>query len=147
MESGRPAAAGAPPEGSGELGRRARVAKRNLNPRPWLVVHGAEHGLVHPAEPQAFPEFEGHHLSVGELALLAPGAEGVALIKPQFEVGRGQVGKGGVVRDPGQHMAVVERVLKPKRNDRTPIVTVVVPGEIANQVRGIMPREEAGSDA
>jgi len=43
------------------------------------------------------------------LALLAPGAEIVALIKPQFEVGRGQVGKGGVVRDPGQHAAVVDR--------------------------------------
>jgi 23S rRNA (cytidine1920-2'-O)/16S rRNA (cytidine1409-2'-O)-methyltransferase len=44
------------------------------------------------------------------LALLAPGAELVALVKPQFEVGKGQVGKGGVVRDPGQHAAAVERV-------------------------------------
>ncbi len=44
------------------------------------------------------------------LALLPAGGEVVALIKPQFEVGRGQVGKGGVVRDPGQHEAVVERV-------------------------------------
>lgn len=40
------------------------------------------------------------------LALLAPAAEVVALIKPQFEVGRGQVGKGGVVRDPERHTAV-----------------------------------------
>jgi 23S rRNA (cytidine1920-2'-O)/16S rRNA (cytidine1409-2'-O)-methyltransferase len=31
--------------------------------------------------------------------LLAPGASGVALIKPQFEAGRKHVGKGGVVRD------------------------------------------------
>jgi len=44
------------------------------------------------------------------LALLAAGAELVALIKPQFEVGKGQVGKGGVVRDPGQHAAAIERV-------------------------------------
>ncbi len=29
-----------------------------------------------------------------------------ALIKPQFEVGKGQVGKGGVVRDPDLHQAV-----------------------------------------
>ena len=33
-------------------------------------------------------------------ACLAPGADIVALVKPQFEVGRGQIGKGGVVRDP-----------------------------------------------
>lgn len=44
------------------------------------------------------------------LALLRPGSEVVALIKPQFEVGRGQVGKGGVVRDPAQHAEVVERI-------------------------------------
>jgi 23S rRNA (cytidine1920-2'-O)/16S rRNA (cytidine1409-2'-O)-methyltransferase len=44
------------------------------------------------------------------LALLVPEAELIALIKPQFEVGKGQVGKGGVVRDPGQHAAVVEQV-------------------------------------
>jgi 23S rRNA (cytidine1920-2'-O)/16S rRNA (cytidine1409-2'-O)-methyltransferase len=35
-------------------------------------------------------------------ACLAPGAEIVALVKPQFEVGRGRVGKGGIVRDPEQ---------------------------------------------
>ena len=44
------------------------------------------------------------------LALLAPDAEVLALIKPQFEVGKGQVGKGGVVRDAEQHAAVVERI-------------------------------------
>jgi 23S rRNA (cytidine1920-2'-O)/16S rRNA (cytidine1409-2'-O)-methyltransferase len=44
------------------------------------------------------------------LALLDEQAEVVALIKPQFEVGRGAVGKGGVVRDAGQHEAVVERI-------------------------------------
>jgi 23S rRNA (cytidine1920-2'-O)/16S rRNA (cytidine1409-2'-O)-methyltransferase len=35
----------------------------------------------------------------------------LALIKPQFEVGKGQVGKGGIVRDPQQHRAVVERIV------------------------------------
>ena len=44
------------------------------------------------------------------LALLVPDAEIIALIKPQFEVGKGLVGKGGVVRDPAQHESVVERV-------------------------------------
>lgn len=44
------------------------------------------------------------------LALLTQDAEVVALIKPQFEVGRGQVGKGGVVRDPRQHDEVITRI-------------------------------------
>ena len=44
------------------------------------------------------------------LALCAPGAWAVALIKPQFEAGPGQVGKGGVVRDPAIHRAVCTRV-------------------------------------
>lgn len=44
------------------------------------------------------------------LALAAPRAWLVALIKPQFEVGPGEVGKGGVVRDPALHAAVCERI-------------------------------------
>jgi 23S rRNA (cytidine1920-2'-O)/16S rRNA (cytidine1409-2'-O)-methyltransferase len=42
--------------------------------------------------------------------LLEPGADVIALIKPQFEVGKGQVGKGGVVRSPADHQRVVEEV-------------------------------------
>ncbi len=44
------------------------------------------------------------------LALVAPGARLIALIKPQFEVGKGRVGKGGVVRDPALHHEVCERI-------------------------------------
>lgn len=44
------------------------------------------------------------------LALAKPGAWAVALIKPQFEVGPGQVGKGGVVRDPALHAEVCARI-------------------------------------
>lgn len=42
---------------------------------------------------------------------LKPGGRVVALIKPQFEAGRREVGKGGVVRDPQVHRRVLERVL------------------------------------
>lgn len=42
--------------------------------------------------------------------LLKPNARMVVLIKPQFEVGKGQVGKGGIVRDPEQHARVIEDV-------------------------------------
>jgi 23S rRNA (cytidine1920-2'-O)/16S rRNA (cytidine1409-2'-O)-methyltransferase len=44
-------------------------------------------------------------------ALIAPDAWIVALIKPQFEAGPEQIGKGGVVRDPRIHRAVLQRVL------------------------------------
>lgn len=43
-------------------------------------------------------------------ALLREDGEMVILVKPQFEVGRGQVGKGGIVRDPALHQAACERV-------------------------------------
>jgi 23S rRNA (cytidine1920-2'-O)/16S rRNA (cytidine1409-2'-O)-methyltransferase len=44
------------------------------------------------------------------LALVGPGAHLIALIKPQFEVGKERVGKGGVVRDPALHAAVCQTI-------------------------------------
>jgi len=44
------------------------------------------------------------------LALLKRPAEVVALVKPQFEVGKGAVGKGGIVRDPKLHDEVLQRM-------------------------------------
>ncbi|WP_193369957.1 TlyA family RNA methyltransferase [Pelagibius marinus] len=44
------------------------------------------------------------------LALTAPGAVMAVLIKPQFEVGKERVGKGGVVRDPALHEEVCARI-------------------------------------
>lgn len=43
---------------------------------------------------------------VGEL--IKAGGRVLALIKPQFEVGRGEVGKGGIVKDPEKHKAVID---------------------------------------
>ena len=42
--------------------------------------------------------------------LLAPVHEIIALIKPQFEVGKGKVGKGGVVRSPEERMRVISQI-------------------------------------
>ncbi len=42
--------------------------------------------------------------------VLAPGADVVALVKPQFEAGRDEVGRGGLVKDPAVHEAVLARV-------------------------------------
>jgi 23S rRNA (cytidine1920-2'-O)/16S rRNA (cytidine1409-2'-O)-methyltransferase len=44
------------------------------------------------------------------LPLLMANGEIIALVKPQFEVGKGEVGKGGIVRDDKQHQAVLEHI-------------------------------------
>ena len=44
--------------------------------------------------------------------LLRPAGQMVILIKPQFEAGRGLVGKGGIVRDPEVHQSVCEKVTR-----------------------------------
>jgi 23S rRNA (cytidine1920-2'-O)/16S rRNA (cytidine1409-2'-O)-methyltransferase len=43
---------------------------------------------------------------------LLPGADVVALVKPQFEAGRQEVKKGGLVTDPAVHEAVIERATR-----------------------------------
>ncbi len=45
--------------------------------------------------------------------LRQPAGRLVILVKPQFEVGKGQVGKGGIVRDPAQHQESCDKVRKP----------------------------------
>lgn len=59
------------------------------------------------------------------LALLSDAPEGVVLIKPQFEAGRGQVGKGGVVRDEEVHQQVIEDVLECARGLGFPQTDVI----------------------
>jgi 23S rRNA (cytidine1920-2'-O)/16S rRNA (cytidine1409-2'-O)-methyltransferase len=44
------------------------------------------------------------------IPLLASRADLIVLVKPQFEVGKGQVGKGGIVRDPAQHQEAIAKV-------------------------------------
>jgi len=44
------------------------------------------------------------------VSMVREGGEVVALLKPQFEVGKGEVGKGGVVRDTRKHQQVLERI-------------------------------------
>jgi len=50
-------------------------------------------------------------LLLGPVFAAAPGLnEAVILVKPQFEAGRGHVGKGGIVRDPEAHQLAIDRV-------------------------------------
>ncbi len=48
-------------------------------------------------------------------AILKPRGEAVLLVKPQFEVGKGEVGKGGVVRDDAKRRAALESVKEAAR--------------------------------
>ena len=64
-------------------------------------------------------------------AFLAPGADVVPLVKPQFEVGRGKVGKGGVVRDETLRREAVREVTSVARE-----LGYAVLGESESRVRG-----------
>lgn len=74
---------------------------------------------MEPAWYQEVPDFASIDVSFISLRLILPplfqclAEDGgvVALIKPQFEAGRAEVGKNGVVRDPEVHAAVIERML------------------------------------
>ena len=48
-------------------------------------------------------------------SILAPGADAVVLVKPQFEVGRGQVGRGGIVKDHALHQGALRSVAEVAR--------------------------------
>jgi len=67
------------------------------------------------------------------LRFLNPGAGIVALIKPQFEVGKGQVGKGGIVRDEDARSAAVEKI-------RTAFQSAGL------DIRGVIPSPITGQD-
>jgi 23S rRNA (cytidine1920-2'-O)/16S rRNA (cytidine1409-2'-O)-methyltransferase len=45
------------------------------------------------------------------LALMEPGGDALVMVKPQFEAGKGEVGKGGVVRDAEIHRRVLREVI------------------------------------
>jgi 23S rRNA (cytidine1920-2'-O)/16S rRNA (cytidine1409-2'-O)-methyltransferase len=48
-------------------------------------------------------------------AILRPGGQAILLVKPQFEVGKGEVGKGGVVRDDEKRRATLQAVTEAAR--------------------------------
>ena len=64
------------------------------------------------------------------LELGKPNASLIALIKPQFEVGKGEVGKGGVVREPDLHRKVCEDVRLWLENEQGWHVLGVTPSPI-----------------
>ena len=67
--------------------------------------------------------------------LLQPDGALVILVKPQFEVGRNQVGRGGIVRDPALHEAVCSKVEDATRmlGFRTDLMESPLPGAEGNK--------------
>jgi 23S rRNA (cytidine1920-2'-O)/16S rRNA (cytidine1409-2'-O)-methyltransferase len=57
--------------------------------------------------------------------LIVPGGAIVTLIKPQFEVGRGEVGGGGIVRDPAKRERVIEEVNQAARELGLEVIKVM----------------------
>lgn len=55
----------------------------------------------------------------------------ITLIKPQFEVGKGEVGKGGIVKDPAQHQRVIDEV-----NSAAEVLGLKVSGVIESPIHG-----------
>lgn len=69
------------------------------------------------------------------VTVLREGGEMVILVKPQFEAGRGQVGKGGIVRDPGVRLAArakVEETVK-RLGFQSDTIECPVPGAEGNR--------------
>ena len=86
-----------------------------LRQDPRVVVHEQTNARFltseHVPEPVAVVVCDASFISLAKvleapLTLAKPGAKLVALVKPQFEAGREEVGKGGVVRDPNVHQRV-----------------------------------------
>lgn len=71
------------------------------------------------------------HLLPPLRAFLVPGADVLALVKPQFEVGRRWVGKGGVVRDEEHRRGAVRAVANAARE-----AGYIVAGEVESRVKG-----------
>jgi 23S rRNA (cytidine1920-2'-O)/16S rRNA (cytidine1409-2'-O)-methyltransferase len=63
--------------------------------------------------------------------LLSESGRMIVLIKPQFEVGRGEVGRGGIVRDPEKHSRVIEEV-----NNSAKSIGLEVSGVMESPIKG-----------
>ncbi len=87
-------------------------------------------------EPCSLATVDVSFISVGKVlpavrSVLAPEAEAVVLVKPQFEVGRGQVGRGGIVKDPERHLQALRDVAAAAQAEAAFAVAGACPSPIA----------------
>ena len=115
-----------------------------LRTDPRVVVHeGVNARYIEPAtlgEPVDLAVCDVSFISVTLILpmlppLLQPDGALVILVKPQFEVGRNQVGRGGIVRDPALHEAVCSKVEDAARmlGFRTDLMESPLPGAEGNK--------------
>jgi len=98
--------------GYGQLDWKLRSDERVINLERTNIRHLKRSSL---ADTPALAVIDASFISLEKvlpptLQLLTEDARIIALIKPQFEVGRGEVGKGGVVRDQAKHDQVIEKI-------------------------------------
>lgn len=96
--------------GYGQLAWTLRCDKRVVNMERTNIRHVTAEQLQ---EPVAFFSVDVSFISLKHIfpvaaAITAPEAEGVCLVKPQFEAGKEKVGKKGVVREAATHREVIE---------------------------------------
>lgn len=99
-----------------DVGYGQMAEKLRLDPRVVVMDRQNVRTITELPEPVSIVSidvsFIGLHLVLpAARAVLDPGGEIVALVKPQFEAGRADVGKGGVVRDPAVHQRVLREVV------------------------------------
>jgi 23S rRNA (cytidine1920-2'-O)/16S rRNA (cytidine1409-2'-O)-methyltransferase len=97
--------------GKGQLHWRLRG-----HPRVSLIEGANARALAELPEPISLATIDVSFISLRLIfpnvaAWLAPGGQVLALVKPQFEAGKESVGRGGVVRDPVVHRAVLGTVI------------------------------------
>lgn len=104
--------------GRGQLHERLRTD-------PRVVVrdrtNGRELSTEHVPEPCGIASVDVSFISARKilpalLSVLRPDADVLVLVKPQFEVGRGQVGRGGLVKDPDLHVQALRDVAESARS-------------------------------
>ncbi len=103
-----------------DVGRGQLDWKLRVNPRVTAVEGTNARYLTPDALPGGIRQFDLVTIDVSFISLrlvlpavppfLVSDADVVALVKPQFEAGRREVGRGGIVRDPDVHARVVEEV-------------------------------------
>ncbi|MDH3627520.1 MAG: TlyA family RNA methyltransferase [Acidobacteriota bacterium] len=111
--------AGAKPVMAIDVGRGQMDWSLRNDPRV-IVMEGINARHLEPGQLPETPSIAVMDVSFISIERILPALAGcltedgeiVSLIKPQFEVGRGQVGKGGIVRDASLHQAVTERIVQ-----------------------------------